>query len=334
MLRQMMEMRARQAIDRALTGRQSEDSFVEFKGEWPQEFRKASRQIAALCNSARSMDVLWVVGVDEKSKTVPGVNSNEMANWWPQVEKCFDGGVAPDITTLSFDWDEGISVAVLHMRTQDAPYVVKTGTEPPLEVPWRSGERTRSAKRSELLQILLPQSSIPRWTVVEATATLFLTESHEAWDASGHAVRPNEWGIRCDAIIFFEVIQPVFIPDMRVGSTVNLSGSQGGVLTLPTSLSATRAHRPDRDIVVTGDGAIRVNESAALSAHSNKRYVNDEIGRSISDSECLEWRIKLGFGMATPAYSVNISLDRRKLHPKEEGGKIAGKWKADIPDIW
>lgn len=48
------------------------------------------------------------------------------------------------------------------METLRPPYIVKNhkGT-PEIEVPWRDGARTRTARRNELIMILQPQSELP-----------------------------------------------------------------------------------------------------------------------------------------------------------------------------
>lgn len=53
-------------------------------------------------------------------------------------------------------------VLALAFETDEAPYVVKASEGlVDLEVPWRDGTTTQSAKRSELLRILMPSALAP-----------------------------------------------------------------------------------------------------------------------------------------------------------------------------
>ena len=65
-------------------------------------------------------------------------------------------------------------VLALHFATDRAPYVVKcpSSGRSELEVPWRRGTRTRSARRHELLKLLLPAVSTPDATVLVCNGML------------------------------------------------------------------------------------------------------------------------------------------------------------------
>ena len=49
----------------------------------------AARRIAGHANACRGEHALWLFGVDEKKRSVPGVGPNEYTEWWGKVEKCF-----------------------------------------------------------------------------------------------------------------------------------------------------------------------------------------------------------------------------------------------------
>lgn len=162
--RQRMELR----VDEILTNGLTEDLFVEFKRQLPDDHRRAARRIAALANAARGTEVVWLVGVDNDG-TVVGVDDPELSNWWAQVQRCFDD-VSPDMSDLIVARPEG-RVLALFFATDRAPYLWKTGGSPELEVPWRDGTRTRPACRSELLRLLRPQASAPDVEVIRARLT-------------------------------------------------------------------------------------------------------------------------------------------------------------------
>ncbi|WP_147455026.1 hypothetical protein [Saccharothrix australiensis] len=310
-----------------IEGKQCEDSFVEFKSTWLDDHRKAARRMAALCNAARGAEVLWVVGVDEKGMSVPGVDANEMSDWWPRVEKCFDDGVAPDITTLVFDWSSNATVSVIYMRTDNAPYILKTGQEPySIEVPWRSAEKTRSAKRSELLQLLVPQARAPKWAPIEGEARLLFKPEHEAWNAQGQVTMPDRYELNLDASIFFEAFEPFFIPDMRVSSSIVWGDGSDHMLEVDVILTTTRAHRSELGIVVQGDGAIRVNQAAALSSYARLKSVDPELARRLESAAKFEWRISVGLNIDGPAMVIPLVYEKEVMEEIHSRGQMVARW--------
>jgi hypothetical protein len=134
------------------------------KAKWP-EPSKVARQIAGHANAARGEHILWIIGLDEKSGVV-GADNTELADWLPEVKKCFNG-ISPDVTDLNVPVDDKTVVAMV-FSTDRAPFVVKneafgkSGSGPvELEVPWREGRSTRSARREDLVRILVPISRLP-----------------------------------------------------------------------------------------------------------------------------------------------------------------------------
>jgi hypothetical protein len=101
---------------------------------------------------------------------VTGASDVELADWWAQVVAAFDQGIAPGLTPLVVPVGADRSVVALYMTTERAPYVVKRQSEQgpfEREVPWRDGNRTRSAHRHELLRLLVAATSPPDATVVK-----------------------------------------------------------------------------------------------------------------------------------------------------------------------
>ncbi|MET0466899.1 MAG: hypothetical protein ABW007_27305 [Chitinophagaceae bacterium] len=139
-------------VSSALAGNPAEDNRVECKSSWL-DAKQIARQIAGHANAAHGQDILWLIGVDEKAGAVRGAESNELANWYPQLKKEFDGGFAPGLLANVNIFIGGVSVVALLFGTGDAPYMVKVPNTDRLEIPWREGTRTRSATRSELLKI-------------------------------------------------------------------------------------------------------------------------------------------------------------------------------------
>jgi hypothetical protein len=161
---------ARAAVRRAKGRLQSEGSAVEFKREWPDDDRKAARQIGALANASRGHPAIWVIGVDEEAGQLFDVDRAELANWWPAVSKHFDS-IAPEmVCDVPFDVD-GKTLVALGFDTSDAPFVVKCQNSGAVEreVPWREGTKTKSATRAQLLSLLAPQVVLPKLDVLEGT---------------------------------------------------------------------------------------------------------------------------------------------------------------------
>lgn len=163
-----IEAWARNIISQIENGRPYEDSRVELKREWPDDPVKAARQIAAHANAARGASILWLVGIDQRAGVV-GATPRDLANWWPQVVSAFDS-VAPSVRDLVIT-HENCTVTALHMETDRAPYVVTVpgGQQISHEVPWRDGTRTRSAKRDDLVRLLVPLQVVPMIDVLGAT---------------------------------------------------------------------------------------------------------------------------------------------------------------------
>jgi hypothetical protein len=115
-------------------------------------------------------------GVVEAVTSLPA----ELANWLPQIEKCFHGPLPRLAANLTIDWNNGAFVA-LCFETDRAPYVVNAHPDHPRtiqrEVPWRVGNRTESATHADLIQMFLPQP----FPAVAAFVNLQVYQREERW---------------------------------------------------------------------------------------------------------------------------------------------------------
>jgi len=152
-------------VDRAKSGHAVEDSRVELKARWP-EAVKAARRIAGHANASGGAAILWVIGVDEDTKAVTAAEPQDLADWWPQVRACFDG-LAPGLVNLAVPTGDGTVVGLLFDTTR-APFVVRNpahgtpgGGPVEWEVPWREGTAVRSARREDLVRLLVPLQQLP-----------------------------------------------------------------------------------------------------------------------------------------------------------------------------
>lgn len=155
------------AHERARSGAPVEDSRVEFKAKWPDP-KTAARRIAGHANAARSVPVLWVIGVDEDTGEVLGAAREDLAAWWARVHAEFDE-IAPSVSDLIVMLD-GKPVVALVFATDRAPFLVKNpqGGTVQFEMPWRSATGIRTARRSELLRVLAKQQRLPVIEVLDA----------------------------------------------------------------------------------------------------------------------------------------------------------------------
>lgn len=168
-------------IDRVQRNQPVEDSLVELKADWI-EPKKAGRRIAGLCNAARGEPVLWIVGVDEE-RGVVGASLEELSNWWSAVRAEFDQGEPAFVQNLSIPAGD-LTVVALLIDTSRAPYVTKNpvgGGPVGLEVPWREGNSTRSARREDLIRILVPATKIPQLDFLSARAASWRDDDTRLW---------------------------------------------------------------------------------------------------------------------------------------------------------
>jgi len=159
MTRAELLARCRPVLEAAKNGKPVEDSFIELKSRLPDKSEKAARGIAGAANAAGGEQVIWLVGIDEKSHDVVGASKDELAAWYPGLNPCFDGPPPKLSMVENIHTDEGVVVAMV-FETDETPYVVKSGQDT-RDIPWREGNRTRSACRLELLRALTRATPLP-----------------------------------------------------------------------------------------------------------------------------------------------------------------------------
>lgn len=113
---------AMELVDRVKSQKPVEDTRVECKASWV-EPHSIARQFAGHANAAKGEPILWVIGVDEKQGIVTGVDRNELATWYPQLVKEFDG-VAPSLLAdVNIDVDGKTVVArAQNLAIERPPY--------------------------------------------------------------------------------------------------------------------------------------------------------------------------------------------------------------------
>jgi len=170
-----------------------EDNRVEMKAVWPDDPWRAARRIAGHANAAGGDEILWIIGTDEKARKVMGADHLEVSNWWRQVQSHFSE-IAPSLTHLNVPY-EGVGVVALLINTERLPFIINNNKPGAVEreVPWREGDATRSAKRSDLIQMLVPRAQTPDFQVLRGDL-MALREPDEQinWNLKMHLyVRPR-----------------------------------------------------------------------------------------------------------------------------------------------
>ncbi len=225
-----IEAWAIRVIERVEKKQNVEDTLVELKAEWPGDPNRAARRIGGHANAARGEPVLWLIGVDEKAGNVVGAPFSEFANWYPAVEKEFDG-IAPRCIPLNVPHN-GVTVVALLFETDRAPFVVRnavhgqpSGGPVSFEVPWRNGSRIDSAKRADLLKLLTPAAKLPDVELLAAVVC-----AHECIEPP----RPAHISWQMDVYLFVTPRgdAPVVIPTHRCESSVQPSEASGYSLPL------------------------------------------------------------------------------------------------------
>jgi hypothetical protein len=202
------------------SGTRVEDALIELKANWPVP-QKAARRIAGHANAARGEDILWIIGLDEATGVSP-VDSTELANWWPQVQSHFDGE-SPTLTDFI--------VATSGVYGQPGTGPVER------EVPWREGTSIRSARREDLVRLLVPMQSLPDVEVLSASATVArrlprdpkFYSDEEGVDAAPHL----HWRVWVELFISPITDSRVVLPTHRTVVLLHDVGPNGETMLLP-----------------------------------------------------------------------------------------------------
>ncbi|MGB7209444.1 MAG: hypothetical protein WBD27_12340 [Pyrinomonadaceae bacterium] len=157
MKQQELETLARDVVNDILQNNDVEDSRFELKASWL-DSEKAAQRLGAHANASRGENVIWIIGVDEKRRTLTDLNIAEKGNWLKSVEKHFDGFAPRMLLDVNFTVQDKKLVALLFETEKEAPFVIKSsqGGFPQFFVPWRVGTDMRAARREDLLSLLVP----------------------------------------------------------------------------------------------------------------------------------------------------------------------------------
>jgi len=299
-----IESWALDVIERVKAGQPNEDSRVELKREWIPA-QKAARRIAGHANAARGDAILWLFGVDEDAG-VTGVDQNELSSWFAELESEFDG-LAPDMMVVNVPQD-GMTVVALLFETDRAPYVVKNpvhgkpkGGPVSWEVPWRDGTRVRTAKRSDLLRLLVPILSVPEVEVLEGELQLAGTRGHF-------------WRLEVNLYVVPVERDPVTIPFHRCEAAIVLGSKQERIILSEIRLTPRYVHasgarifetEPDRSMAVHSQDDVTFLGPARVTFRA---YARDAAVPALAENSCADFRLRLRPAHTQRAMTVTGTL--------------------------
>ncbi len=208
------EIWAMRVLERIRNGTFSEDSLVECKREISDHY-KVARRIAGHCNAERGETVLWLIGVDERNG-ITGWSRPDMASLLPQIWSHFEGD-AP-VTNIVNITQGDVKLTALAFHSTRPPYIVKNpdhGTKGHVidrEIPWRDGTRIRTARREEVMMLLLEHSLAPQIEIFGGTAMKSRFRSVENPSPDGEI----EVMVQLDFYVMPRSLNPIVIPHHRI----------------------------------------------------------------------------------------------------------------------
>jgi hypothetical protein len=344
---QQLDMRVIELVDLVLAGGRIEDDLVECKGEWPDpQKRSVARHLGGHANKAREEPIWWIIGLEEKSHGLTSPSPIELADWWASVASCFDPPASELEHHRVVSVGEQQAVTALRFLTDGSPYVIKGGGQNgglEREVPIRDGTRTRSARRDELLRLLVPAVGPP--------SAQLLSVSLNAQYYQGTQGGPDRTYLNLTATVFFQqpavstgvVMLPAHLMHARLdfdGSIGSLRGglrystSQAGglpfssgqqnqpiVVTTPTIL-----HGVDRrtdGVVITGPGSLTVSSAPRLDGDLRSRLAAVDVVQ-----------MHLSFGVAGIERRVNLDAQLDSAHDDQDVHRVEWRLEVSAYDPW
>ncbi len=322
-----LEAWALRVLDSVRARGHNEDSRVELKRDWPGDAARAARRIAGQANAARGDDILWLIGVDESNGLV-GASAADTASWWRAVASHFDE--TPPLLQDQVVHVEGRSIVALLFDTALAPFVVKNsshgqpgGGPVEREVPWRDGTSVRSARRSDLVRLLVPRLNEPEFEVLAAWVHPSFTPSTPRvhWSANVRVYSHGQPG------------ESLTIPDHQVSMVLRLpgrelpltprvqaqEGSAGGIRprsAAPESVARTIRTGVDQ-VLIEGPGPL------TFSGFASTEEVREDLPVQVAAGLLIEWRAVGGLR----SRRLDLTLPWRDF---ENGG---GRWELqEAPD--
>lgn len=320
---QQLEFLVLEAVERARKFVPVEDDRIELKREWPDETK--ARQLAASANKAHGQPLIYVIGVDEKTGSLHNPSGIDPANWWSMMQSKFES-LSPELEhNLAVSLGDGNAVVAMLFRTDRAPYVIKVGGSgsPEFEVPIRDNTRTRSARRDELLRMLVPAAASPDASVLKASVTATIYPADRT--------HPENLMLSGECELYLEHVgpRPVLLPRHRMRGALHVGEEQ--FVFKPDFWKALHdaAPAPDYGIHVRHDGVVATGPGV-FSFNLNIAPPMDFVEK-LRRAETL--RLSVSFAIVGHDQPLDLIVTVRRFQYEELVGlhQRVGDWKFRTP---
>lgn len=310
-------------IDRLRGGHKVENDFIECKRDWPGENK--ARQLAGSLNRASGDPVVYIIGIDESGQ-VHDVSGTEVLDWWSQIVPAFDQTPPEMSRHMDVAIGPGESVVAIAISSDRAPYVVRTGNpKPSLEIPMREGTGTRTARRDELLRMMLPTVRVPPTVVLSAD----VSAQYIGYNGNPPTLRVNG-AIR----LFFEHAgtQMATLPVYGMRGRIAFGDEVFELSVRPPYNSEKSPPIPQFGVastnewlVVTGPGAENLGVTALDTPESSRL--------TIPQMETCEIELELDVLDANRPVTVRLQLIRQEKPSWDKEPTYVGKWVFRHPKV-
>lgn len=333
-----LETKVITAVDQIRAGQQVEHDFIECKRDWPQESK--ARQLAASLNRAGGDPVIYIIGIDEKTAEISDVIGTEVSDWWGQITPKFDQAPPEMVRHMSVPvGDEGEHVVAVAFASDRAPYVVKTGLgNPTLEIPIREGTSTRTARRDELLRMLIPAVRLPQIVVLEAD---LYAAFHPALPPL-NAFPGRDELLTCSGQLKIYVEHNgsdiVTMPAHGMSGRITVVGEKFELdvvppmetATAPSGLQTVSFQRPSDGVIISGPRSVSLGLTV--------RGLTPQEMLLFHTSDEIELEVALEVLHSTKPMKINVTLMRdgksnMGVDDEAPGGKTPGSWRFKHPGV-
>ena len=340
-----LETRVITAVDQIRAGQQVEHDFIECKRDWPTDNK--ARQLAGSLNRAGGDPVIYIIGIDEKSKEVFDVSDTDVLNWWRQIAPKFDQAPPEMIRHIPVVVGEGEHVVAVAFASDRAPYVVKTGlANPEFEVPMREATGTRSARRDELLRMLIPTASVPQAVALEAAlsleqipATAEMSHPDEGYIVPAKAMRLHSYG-SLRIYIEHNGKDLISFPAHGTRGCVVVEGQKRPMRVQQRRERGAVSLRGSSDMltsVVSHDG-VTLNQPGALTVDLEVLDLDAKDDVLFANADTIRFEVELDVLHAMRPLKVDVTLNRTQedwdSYDSTTFGRHVGEWDFNHPGRW
>ncbi|BCW40336.1 hypothetical protein StoSoilB3_18710 [Arthrobacter sp. StoSoilB3] len=325
-----LETRVITAVDQIRAGHQVENDFIECKRDWPSDNK--ARQLAGSLNRAGGDPVIYIIGIDETTGKVHDVSGTDPLNWWTQITPKFDQTPPEMIRHMTVPVAErGEHVVAVAFASDRAPYVVKTGSaNPSLEVPMRESTGTRTARRDELLRMLIPAANLPECISLEGFLHAEYSPAAKKGTGLGGQIDDQKESLTCygQLRVFFahNGRETVTAPTHGMTGTLHVDDESYQVAVRPRPLPSEKQPSPSAAPIATRDG-VTVTTSGAVLLSLSVPDIPVKSREKLKANK--EWALEIQMevlGAVRPLY-VTANLSRSRGSSKSANHEVLGNWR-------